>query len=90
MKEKDSVFSPDAINEIVEKIKKDKTGRMGAIMNQIMDVAERAGGQGFDLKELSIIATTGWYLSQNPELKQFFEQLMQMPPPPDGDDEVYN
>ena len=87
---KDNVFSPEAINEIVEKIKKDKTGRMGAIMNQIMDVSERAGRHGFDLRELSIIATTGWYLSQNPELKQFFEQLMQTPVPPDEDDEVYN
>ena len=90
MKDKDSIFSPEAISEIVEKIKKDKTGRMGAIMNQIMDVSERAGRHGFSLKELSIIVTTGWYLSQNPELKQFFEQLMQVPPPPDGDDEVYN
>ena len=87
---KDSIFSPEAINEIVEKIKKDKSGRMSAIMNQIMDVSERAGRHGFDLRELSIIATTGWYLSQNPELKQFFEQLMQVPPPSDGDDEVYN
>ena len=88
MKEKDSVFSPDAINEIVEKIKKDKTGRMGVIMNQIMDVSERAGRYGFNLKELSIIATTGWYLSQNAHLKQFFEQLISMPPP--KDDDVWN
>ena len=86
---KDSVFNPEAINKIVEKIKKDKTGRMGTIMNQIMEISERAGRHGFDLKELSIIATTGWYLSQNPELKQFFDQLMQMPPPPE-DDDVYN
>ena len=87
---KDSVFNPDAINKIVEKIKKDKTGKLALIMNQVMDIAERAGRHGYDLKELSIIATTGWYLSQNPELKQFFEQLMQVPPPSDGDDEVYN
>ena len=86
---KDSVFNPEAINKIVEKIKKDKTGRMGTIMNQIMEISERAGRHGFDLKELSIIVTTGWYLSQNPELKQFFDQLMQMPPPPE-DDDVYN
>ena len=82
---KDNVFSPDAINKIVEKIKKDKTGRMGTIMNQIMEVAERAGRHGFDLKELSIIATTGWYLSQSPELKVFFDQLMKMPMKKDDD-----
>jgi hypothetical protein len=87
---KDSVFSPEAINEIVEKIKKDKTGRMSSIMNKIMDVSERAGRYGFDLRELSIIATTGWYLSQNPELKEFFDQLINMPPPPAGDDDIYN
>ena len=76
MKEKDSVFCPDAINKIVEKIKKDKTGKLSVIMNQIMDSSERAGRHGFDLKELSIIATTGWYLSQNPELKQLWSILM--------------
>jgi len=87
---KDSVFSPETITKIVEKIKQDKTGRLGTIMNQIMEVSERAGRHGFDLKDLSIIATTGWYLSQNPELKQFFDQLLQMPPPTDDDGEVYN
>jgi len=87
---KNSVFSPEAINKIVEKVKKDKTGRMTSIMNQIMDVSERAGRYGFDLRELSIIATTGWYLSQNPELKEFFDQLIQMPPPSEEDEDVYN
>lgn len=41
------------------------------------------------MKELSIIATTGWFLSQNPDLREFFNNLMAMPKPI-GDDEVWN
>ena len=85
---KDNIFDPSSIEKIVEKIKKDKTGRMGRILQEIMEITEKAGKIGFDLKELSIIATTGWYLSQNPQLKQFFDQLVSMPPP--EDDDVWN
>ena len=85
---KDNFFDPETINEIVEKIKKDKTGKLGELMQEIMKISEKAGQKGFDLKELSIIATTGWYLSQNPELRQFFDQLMSMPPP--KEDDVWN
>tara|TARA_Y100000592_G_scaffold32876_1_gene52205 strand:+ start:8469 stop:8729 length:261 start_codon:yes stop_codon:yes gene_type:complete len=85
---KDSVFDPSSIEKIVEKIKKDKTGRMSRVLQEIMEISEKSGKVGFDLRELSIIATTGWYLSQNPELKQFFDQLLSMPPP--KDDDVWN
>ncbi len=85
---KNKIFDPTSIEKIVEKIKKDKTGRMAKILNEIMETSERAGKLGFDLKELSIMATTGWYLSQNPQLKQFFDQLISMPPP--EDDDIWN
>ncbi len=86
---KDNIFDPLTINEIVEKIKKDKTGNLGKLMQEIMDVCEKAGEGGFTIKELSIIATTGWYLSQNPELKSFFDHLMSFPPV-NTDDDVWN
>ena len=86
----DSVFDKNRIDEIVKKIKADKTGRLSKSMQDIMDVCERAGKLGFTLKEISIIGTTGWYLSQNPELRQFFDQLMKMPRIPEQDDDVYN
>ena len=82
---KNSVFDPTTIEKIVEKIKKDKSGRMSRVLKEIMEISEKAGKVGFDLKDLSIIVTTGWYLSQNPELKQFFDQLISMPPPKDED-----
>ena len=84
-----NVFDKGTIDKIVEKIKEDKTGRMSKTMDEIMKISERAGKLGFTLQDISIIATTGWYLSQNPELKQFFEQLMALPPQP-GDDDIYN
>ena len=85
---KANIFDPSSIEKIVEKIKKDKSGRMTKALREIMEVSEKAGKVGFDLRELSIIATTGWYLSQNPQLKQFFDQLISMPPP--EDDDVWN
>ena len=84
-----SVFNPGSIDKIVEKIKNDKTGRMSRVMQDLLELSEKAGKVGFDLQELSIIATTGWYLSQNPELRQFFDQLISMPPPKE-DDDIWN
>tara|TARA_E500000178_G_C16574697_1_gene553318 strand:- start:266 stop:535 length:270 start_codon:yes stop_codon:yes gene_type:complete len=89
MNDDNSTFNKGTIDEIVKKCKEDKTGRTGVVMQQIMDVSERAGKYGFTLQELSIIATTGWYLSKNPALREFFDNLMNMSPP-DEDDEVYN
>ena len=85
-----SIFDKETIEEIVQKIKKDKTGRMSQIMQQVMEVSERAGKFGFTLKDISIIATTGWYLSQSPELKQFFNELLSVPPPPPEDEDIWN
>lgn len=85
-----SVFNKEGIDEIIKKIKEDKTGRLSEIMQEVMRISERAGKFGFTIKELSIIATTGWYLSQSPELKQFFEQLINLPPPEKNDDDIWN
>ena len=85
---KNGIFDTDTISKIVEKVKEDKTGSLGKLMQEIMDICEKAGHQGFTIQELSIIATTGWYLSQNPELRQFFDQLISMPVP--KDDDVWN
>ena len=57
-------------------------------MQKQMDVSRAAGEAGFALEEIYIMVTTGWYLSQSPELKQFFEQLMKMPMK--KDDDVWN
>ena len=86
----DNVFDKNRIDEIVRKIKADKTGRLSRSMQDIMDVCERAGKLGFTLKEISIIGTTGWYLSQNPELREFFNTLIKMPPMPEPDEDIYN
>ena len=84
----DSIFNKDTIDMIIMKVRQDPTGKMSQLMQEIMNVCEKAGNKGFTMQELSIIATTGWYLSQNPELKQFFDQLLSMPPP--KDDDVWN
>ncbi len=85
----EEIFDKVTIDEMIEKIKQDKSGRLGLLMQEIMDICERAGKRGFTMKELSIIATTGWFLSQNPDLREFFNNLMAMPKPI-GDDEVWN
>ena len=85
----EEIFDKVTIDEMIEKIKQDKTGRMALLMQEIMDVCEKAGKGGFTMKELSIIATTGWFLSQNPDLREFFNNLMSLPKP-EGDDEVWN
>ena len=81
----DSIFKKDTIDMIIRKVKQDPTGKMGLLMQEIMDICEKAGNRGFTMQELSIIATTGWYLSQSPELKEMLDQMMGMSPPPDNE-----
>ena len=85
----EEIFDKVTIDEMIEKIKQDKSGRLGLLMQEIMDICERAGKRGFTMKELSIIATTGWFLSQNPDLRKFFNNLMAKQKP-NGNDEVWN
>ena len=79
------IFDKNTIDKIIEKVKKDPTGSLGRVMQKMMDVSRAAGQAAFSLEELSIMVTTGWYLSQSPELKAFFDQLMKMPMKKDDD-----
>tara|TARA_Y100000592_G_C5461030_1_gene313988 strand:+ start:699 stop:959 length:261 start_codon:yes stop_codon:yes gene_type:complete len=84
----DGIFDKKTIDKIIEKVKEDSSGSLGRVMQKLMDVSRAAGEAGFSLNELSIMVTTGWYLSQSPELKSFFDQLMKMPLK--KDDDVWN
>lgn len=84
----DSIFDKDTTDMIVRKIKQDPTGKMSELMQRIMDVCEEAGKRGFTMKELSVIATTGWFLSQSPELRSLLDDMMGLNPP--SDDETWN
>lgn len=84
----DSIFKKNTIDMIILKVKQDPTGRMAQTMQEIMDICEKAGNRGFTMEELSIIATTGWYLSQSPELKEMLDQMMGIAPP--SEDDVWN
>ena len=81
----DTIFKQDTIDMIIRKVKQDPTGKMAQLMQEIMDVCEKAGNKGFTMQELSIIATTGWYLSQSPELKSLLDVMMGIAPPKDDD-----
>ena len=54
-----------------------------------MRVCENAGMAGFTLQELSVIATTGWYISQDPRMGKLMRDMMTMKPP-EPDDEFLN
>lgn len=84
----DTIFKQDTIDMIIRKVKQDPTGKMAQLMQEIMDVCEKAGNKGFTMQELSIIATTGWYLSQSPELRDLLDAMMGIAPP--KDDDVWN
>ena len=84
----DTIFKKGTIDMIIKKIKQDPTGKMAEVMQEIMDVCEKAGNKGFTMQELSIIATTGWYLSQSPELRDLLDAMMGIEPP--KDDEIWN
>jgi hypothetical protein len=87
-KMEDSIFDKETTDMIIRKIKQDPTGRMAELMQEIMDVCEKAGKRGFTMKELSVIATTGWFLSQSPELRGLLDQMMGLTPP--SNDETWN
>ena len=84
----DSIFNKDTIDMIIKKVQQDPTGKMAELMQQIMDICEEAGNRGFTMKELSIIATTGWFLSQSPELRSLLDNMMGLNPP--SDNETWN
>jgi len=88
VKMKDSIFDKETTDMIIKKIKQDPTGKMAEVMHKILDVCEEAGNRGFTMQELSVIATTGWFLSQSPELRSLLDDMMGLTPP--SDDEMWN
>jgi len=84
-----SIFNEKTIKSIVDKAAKDKTGKVSEIMRQLLKLCEQAGKAGFTLEELSIIGTTGWYVSQDPMMAELMKNMMAMPPPT-TDDEFIN
>tara|TARA_Y100001973_G_C5197648_1_gene335411 strand:+ start:1203 stop:1460 length:258 start_codon:yes stop_codon:yes gene_type:complete len=84
-----SLFNEKTIKSIVDKATKDKTGRVAEAMRKLLEVCEEAGKAGFNLEEVSVIGTTGWYISQDPAMADLMKSLMQVPPP-SSDDEFYN
>ena len=84
-----SIFKEEVIKSIIDKAKKDKTGRVVESIKQVMDICKRAGEVGLTLEELSIIATSGWYISQDPMMAELMKNMINMPPPPD-DEEFLN
>ena len=84
-----SVFKEEAIQSIIKKAKEDTTGETARVLREILDITKKAGEIGFTLQELSIIGTTGWYVSQDPRLEEFMNNLLSVPPPP-PDDEFIN
>tara|TARA_B100002019_G_scaffold287750_1_gene300236 strand:- start:1326 stop:1613 length:288 start_codon:yes stop_codon:yes gene_type:complete len=84
----DTIFKKDTTEMIIKKIQQDPTGKMAELMQQIMDICEEAGKRGFTMQELSVIATTGWFLSQSPELRGLLDDMLGMSPP--KDDDVWN
>tara|TARA_Y100000592_G_C5478715_1_gene324040 strand:+ start:2900 stop:3157 length:258 start_codon:yes stop_codon:yes gene_type:complete len=84
-----SIFNEKTIKSIVDKASKDKTGKVSEIMRQLLKLCEQAGKAGFTLEELSIIGTTGWYVSQDPMMAELMKNMMAMPPPT-TDDEFIN
>ena len=85
---KDNIFDKETTDMIIKKIKQDPTGKMAEVMHKILDVCEEAGNRGFTMQELSVIATTGWFLSQSPELRSLLDDMMGLTPP--SDDEMWN
>tara|TARA_R100000734_G_C3281487_1_gene75010 strand:- start:482 stop:739 length:258 start_codon:yes stop_codon:yes gene_type:complete len=84
-----SIFNEKTIKSIINKASKDKTGKVSEIMRKLLKLCEEAGKAGFSLEELSIIGTTGWYVSQDPMMAELMKNMMAMPPPT-TDDEFIN
>ena len=84
----DSIFKKDRTEMIIKKVQQDPTGKMAELMQQIMNICEEAGKRGFTMQELSVIATTGWFLSQSPELRELLDDMLNISPP--KDDDIWN
>jgi hypothetical protein len=84
-----SIFKEEVIKSIIDKAKSDQSGSVSEVLREVMRVCENAGMAGFTLQELSVIATTGWYISQDPRMGKLMRDMMTMKPP-EPDDEFLN
>tara|TARA_R110001583_G_scaffold3257_1_gene21146 strand:- start:123 stop:380 length:258 start_codon:yes stop_codon:yes gene_type:complete len=84
-----SIFKEEVIKSIIDKAKSDQSGSVSEALREVMRVCENAGMAGFTLQELSVIATTGWYISQDPRMGKLMRDMMTMKPP-EPDDEFLN
>tara|TARA_R100000152_G_C6620271_1_gene71216 strand:- start:255 stop:512 length:258 start_codon:yes stop_codon:yes gene_type:complete len=84
-----SVFKEETIKSILEKAQADKTGEVASVIRELMEITKKAGYLGFTLEELSVIGTTGWYVSKDPRMAEIMKNMMSVPPPP-PDDEFIN
>jgi len=84
-----SIFKEEIIKSIIEKAQNDQSGSVSEALREVMRVCENAGIVGFTLQELSIMATTGWYVSQDPRMGKLMRDMMTMKPP-EPDDEFLN
>jgi len=84
-----SIFKEETINSIIKKAKGDKTGQVSKMIKDLMEFTKKAGELGITLEELSVICTTGWYISHDPAMGELMKNLMTMQPPP-PDDEFIN
>ena len=84
-----SIFKEEIIKSIIEKAQNDQSGSVSEALREVMRVCENAGMTGFTLQELSVIATTGWYISQDPRMGKLMRDMMTMKPP-EPDDEFLN
>jgi hypothetical protein len=80
-----SIFKEETIKSIIDKANGDSTGQVAQVIKELMDITKKAGELGITLEELSIIGTTGWYISQDPAMGQLMKDLMTMKPPADDD-----
>jgi hypothetical protein len=80
-----SVFKEETIKSIIDKANGDTTGQVAQVIKELMELTKKAGELGMTLEELSVIGTTGWYISQDPVMGQLMKDLMTMPPPSDDD-----
>ena len=81
-----SVFKEETISSIIKKAKSDQTGEIPSAIKDLMDLTKKAGELGLTLEELSVICTTGWYISQDPMMGELMKNLMSISPPTPDDD----
>ena len=68
-----SVFKEETIKSIIKKAQDDESGYIRNVIKELMKICEDAGKAGFNMDELSVICTTGWYVSQDPVMAELMK-----------------